>query len=189
MLYVTHDQAEAMALGGRIAVMNAGGIRQVGAPLELYHHPANLFVAGFLGSPPMNLFAGTVLRREDGWCFQAETRPGAGGHNALDFRVGGNLVPRLSGFEGKQVVLGIRPETIALGGASPGTSPGQTAEAMVERVEALGAETYIHLSCAGHRFIARASAVEPVRAGQKVPLVLDLGQAHVFDPMTGRALV
>jgi multiple sugar transport system ATP-binding protein len=184
MIYVTHDQVEAMTMGDRICVMKDGNIMQVAAPLELYNHPANLFVAGFIGSPPMNFFSGT-LRREGGHvAFVEDNKAGTPLTVALDE----SLARKASDHMDKPIIFGIRPEAIhdALTVASP--EPGRTAEVKVEVSEPMGSETLLYLDTGATSFIARVNPTDRFEAGQKVKVTLDLANAHLFDATSELAL-
>jgi ABC-type sugar transport system ATPase subunit len=154
MLYVTHDQVEAMTLGDRVAVLHEGRLQQVAAPRDLYEHPANAFVAGFIGSPPMNLFAARVVRD-------------ASGGSAI--AVGGALVA-LPGVlrEGASVTAGVRPESLAL--VAP-NAPGAIA-AQVEHVELLGHETLVHLRIGDLAWIARVPGMSPLARNDAVGVAI-----------------
>ena len=171
MIYVTHDQIEAMTMGDRIVVMEGGRIRQAGAPLEVYEHPADRFVAGFIGTPPMNFFEGRVERGADG---------------APAFRFGAALLPlpdawrdRLAPLSDGPATLGVRPEAVAP--AADGAA-GAAIDAEVDVVEPMGAETYVYAAAAGASFIARVPATTPVRAGSRARFLLDLSRASLFGP-------
>ena len=171
MIYVTHDQIEAMTMGDRIVVMEGGLIRQAGAPLEVYGHPANRFVAGFIGTPPMNFFEGRVER-------------GAGGAPA--FRFGAAILPlpdawrdRLAAVADGPATLGVRPEAVAP--AADGAA-GAAIDAEVDVVEPMGAETYVYAAAEGASFIARVPSGAPVRAGTRARFLLDLSRASLFGP-------
>ena len=184
MIYVTHDQVEAMTMGDRICVMRAGDIMQVAEPLELYNHPANLFVAGFIGSPAMNFFRGT-LRREGGHIsFVEHNTVGAPLTIALDEALAG----KSSGHIDRAIILGIRPEAIhdSLTVASP--DPGRTADVRVEVAEPMGSETLLYLDTGATSFVARVNPTDRFDAGQKVQVTFDLAHAHLFDPGTELAL-
>jgi len=178
MIYVTHDQVEAMTMGDRICVMKDGNIMQVAAPLELYNHPANLFVAGFIGSPPMNFFSGT-LRREGGHvAFVEDNKAGTPLTVALDE----SLARKASDHMDKPIIFGIRPEAIhdALTVASP--EPGRTAEVKVEVSEPMGSETLLYLDTGATSFIARVNPTDRFEAGpsERPPLRRDeRARAHV----------
>ncbi len=184
MIYVTHDQVEAMTMGDRICVMRDGNIMQVAEPLELYNHPDNLFVAGFIGSPPMNFFRGT-LRRDAGHVSFVEDNTGA---PPLTVALDEKLAARSSGHMDRPVVFGIRPEAIrdALTAASPEGGP--TADVRVEVSEPMGSETLLYLDTGATSFIARVSPTDRFDAGQKVQVSFDLTHAHLFDPATEQVL-
>jgi multiple sugar transport system ATP-binding protein len=189
MIYVTHDQVEAMTLGNRIAVMKDGVIQQVGDAMNIYHHPANMFVAGFIGSPPMNFFGGAIAQKDGGLFFVETGADGAAVADGLAARLPDNLAARMNDCVGRQIRFGLRPENITDQSNIPEATPGQTIEATVEIVEPRGAETYLHLSRGAQSFVARVHAAGSVRAGQKVPLVFEMGRAHFFDPASGQAIL
>ncbi|MEC5215254.1 multiple sugar transport system ATP-binding protein [Actimicrobium sp. GrIS 1.19] len=170
MLYVTHDQIEAMTLADRIVVLNAGRIEQVGKPLELYHRPDNLFVAGFLGSPRMNFFKGSVR---------------VGGHNNLTVGIGDatfDVDTTRTLAVGTEVTIGARPEHITLGD-NPGGVPVE-----VHAVEHLGDVSYIYVTVAGSDvpLVVRSAPDREWEIGQKTALTIAPGWLHVFDE-DGRA--
>ena len=171
MVYVTHDQTEAMTMGDRIVVMEGGRIRQAGAPLEVYARPADRFVAGFIGTPPMNFFEGRVER-------------GAGGAPA--FRFGTAALPLPAGWPALPdgpATLGVRPEAVA---PAPDGAAGALLDAEVDVVEPMGAETYVYAAAEGASFISRVPSGAPVRAGARARFLLDLSGASLFGP-DGRA--
>jgi multiple sugar transport system ATP-binding protein len=180
MIYVTHDQAEAMTMGDRICVMHEGRIQQVADPLTIYNEPANLFVAGFIGSPAMNLFPGTVTT--------AAGQPVFSGADAQAAPLRLHLPERLARTlpaGGSSVVLGIRPENLHVADAD---HPGRTASAQVSLVEPMGAETFLHLATGTTPFVARvAPSVRPA-LGEKIVVSFDLERAHLFDAATGAVL-
>jgi multiple sugar transport system ATP-binding protein len=179
LIYVTHDQVEAMTMGDRICVLKDGEIQQVAAPLELYDHPANLFTAGFIGSPAMNFIRGRLDRRDGGLHFLEQAE-----HAALSLALPGRLAGRAAQNGSGDVILGVRPENISAG-PTAGSAP---FSARVELVEPMGAETYLHLRTAGHALIARLPpGIAPARGGEIV-LHLDLAKAHLFDPKTQQAI-
>ncbi len=176
MIYVTHDQVEAMTLGTRICIMNGGRVMQVGSPLDVYHQPVNTFVAGFLGNPPMNLLPATVTDAPGG-CTLAigETR----------LEVPGTRMPAHS--PGADLTFGIRPENVRLGEA-PGAGFA-TLAGTVTQIEALGAETIITagLPNVAAPLTARVAGDGGPGVGDRVGFAVDLGAAHVFGP-DGRAV-
>jgi len=179
MIYVTHDQVEAMTMGDRIVVMKDGIIQQVAEPLELYDRPANQFVAGFIGSPPMNFFAGAIEQRAGGLWFTSD---------AVSLRLDEQMATRLASQIGKPVVFGIRPEDIsdALFFAQP--HPDHQVKAKVEVIEPMGSEIYLYLRAGRHSFVARVGASQKAEVNQELALVMSMKKAHFFDAGTGVAL-
>jgi multiple sugar transport system ATP-binding protein len=175
MVYVTHDQAEAMALADRVAVMKDGALQQTDAPMQVYLRPATLFVAGFIGSPPMNFFQGTLARDNGAVVF----RSGGVGNLAVALERG--MAERVQGRIGQPVTLGLRPEDI-------GEAGGGNVAAVVERVEAAGAEQYLYCSSHGMPLVMRAAGTRAPRNGQTMELRFDMGRSHLFDSATGAAL-
>ena len=172
-IYVTHDQVEAMTLGDRIVLMHEGKVQQVGAPLELYHRPANLFTAGFLGSPPMNQLEGRIVRSEGAWFQAAES--------GFRLRLGERGVPAAA--EGRTVILGLRPEAIE---AAPGGE--RDFEGQVEMLEPLGHEALVTVRSGGAVLTARWAGETGLALGQVIGLRVAPGGHHWFDAATGEAL-
>jgi multiple sugar transport system ATP-binding protein len=177
MVYVTHDQVEAMTMGTRIAVMNEGLLQQVGTPQKLYDEPVNRFVAGFIGSPSMNFVDVTV--------------EGSGDSARLN-GPGDWSVPtpaRLRGIAGeiagKKMVAGFRPEHLEIGETGPDAA---SFRARAEVVEYLGSEELLHVSAADQDVVAIVSSEHRVRPGDVLDLVLPLAKLHLFDAETGAAL-
>jgi multiple sugar transport system ATP-binding protein len=189
MIYVTHDQFEALTLGHRVAVMKDGVIQQVAAPMDLYQQPVNLFVAGFIGSPPMNFCEGTLLGKGDALVFQETISSEAAVSNRLTVLLGNASVPTLQGYVGKQVVFGIRPEHVVCQPCLSEPAPERSMEAVVEVVQSLGSEAYLHLAGRTHSFVARVPATDHFSVNQRVALAFDVRHAHLFDPTSGAAIV
>jgi multiple sugar transport system ATP-binding protein len=189
MIYVTHDQVEAMTMGERIAVMNRGVIQQVGEPMSVYNQPANLFVAGFIGSPQMNFFDALVVQKE-GALFVEEQGHGNGAIAGPRFsaRLEEELASRLREYVGKKVVFGIRPEKMR-NRAENMVSNGEYIEAVVEVVEPVGAETFLYLARGKQSLATRVSAGEHAKVKEKLALTFDLTKARFFDPATGKVIV
>jgi multiple sugar transport system ATP-binding protein len=175
MIYVTHDQAEAMALADRVAVMQDGALQQTAAPMELYRRPATRFVAGFMGSPPMNFFQGTLARSNGSVVFLG------GRDNQLAAAVEGGPAAALQERLGQPVTLGLRPEHIGEAGGGP-------VAAVVERVEAAGAENFVYCSSHGLPLVMRAPPARAPGRGDTLALRFDMAQARFFDPASGAAL-
>jgi multiple sugar transport system ATP-binding protein len=171
MIYVTHDQVEAMTLGDRVAVLDRGVLQQVAAPAELYDRPANAFVAGFIGNPPMNLLAVTVTG-------------GVAAVTGTQARVSidRSVLADATADRSSAVTLGVRPEAISL--AADGTL--EAVAATVEHVELLGHETLVHAtlgadSDAAPRVTARVSGIHRIAHGTAISLAIDVERAHLFD--------
>jgi multiple sugar transport system ATP-binding protein len=166
MIYVTHDQVEAMTLADRIVVLQGGRIEQVGTPMELYHHPANLFVAGFIGSPKMNILAGTV---ESAGADSATVRLAAG--TSIIVPVGA------SPAAGAKVSFGVRPEHLAIADAASASITG-TAQV----VERLGGETLVHVELAdGATLVVKTDGECLARVGDTVGVTAQGAHCHLFD--------
>jgi len=176
MIYVTHDQVEAMTMGDRICVMRDGLIMQVADPLTLYRQPQNLFVAGFIGSPPMNLLKGKVQRREGGLFFIESAEK-----NGLVFPLKGNLESLASKYIDKDVVFGIRPEhlsdEIKDGAAAPISST-------VEIAEPMGSESLVYLKAGSGNLIARIHGEHLFHLGEQVTVQLNMDKVNLFDAAT-----
>ena len=183
MIFVTHDQIEAMTLGDRIAVMNEGTILQIADPLTLYQQPAHTFVAGFIGSPPMNLFRGTLVER-GGALWLQEKSPGAAPLAALT----DEQRQRLANFAGKEIVLGLRPEDILDPIQNEAAPYGCEVVAMTESVETLGVETRVNLTTGATRFAVRMPADARPKPGEKLTLLFDMSRARFFSGADGKAI-
>ena len=190
ILYVTHDQIEAMTMGQRIAVMNRGMIQQVGPSMTLYNQPCNLFVAGFIGSPPMNFFKGGLIEKAGGLAFAERHADRISEAEYFTLPIGQNNVGRFSSYVGSSVVLGLRPEHIKATSGLPAklARPENSVVATVQLVERLGWETHLHLASGGHAFIARVPATGQIEASQSIMTEFDLSRAHFFDPKTELAI-
>ena len=169
-IYVTHDQVEAMTMADLVVVMNDGRIEQLGPPLELYDHPATVFVADFLGSPAMNLIRGRVTESEAG--------PAIDVGNGLTLP----LPPSLAVSSGTEVVYGLRPEHLRI------AEPGAGLPATVTLVEPAGFETHLHADLGSH--VVRVISTERLNVvpGDPIALTLDAARVHLFDPGTGTRL-
>jgi multiple sugar transport system ATP-binding protein len=182
MIYVTHDQVEAMTMGDRICVMKDGRIMQVAAPLELYNKPANLFVAGFIGSPPMNLFRGALHATAAGFEFTEQTAPG---NVPVIVPLPETLAAKARAHGSRPVVLGLRPENFRLE-HEPAGKP--VVHARVENAEPMGAETYLYLHTGVTAFIARVPPDGSHRPGAMVAVGFDPAGIRLFDGESENAL-
>ncbi|MFH2038901.1 MAG: sn-glycerol-3-phosphate ABC transporter ATP-binding protein UgpC [Chloroflexota bacterium] len=178
-IYVTHDQVEAMTMATRIAVINKGRIQQIDKPQMLYDYPANLFVAGFIGSPAMNFFPGR-LRRENGKIVV----------DTSDFIVP-LPVERMTLFEnyvGKDVVFGIRPENIHDANFTPPNIHGETVSIKVDVTELMGNEILLYLVSEKNSCVARVDPRSTYRPGQQAQVIFDMEKFHLFDGQTESAI-
>ena len=173
-VYVTHDQEEAMTLGDRVVVMKDGRVQQMGRPLEVYERPVNRFVAGFVGTPPMNFLPGRIVSENGHACFE-----GAG----LRLRL-----PRTrESLQGRELVLGFRPEHLS---ERPPAAENEPLRARVSVVEPLGDRQDVTLATPSDvPFVGRLDARAPLREGEEAVLYLDVSRAHLFEPGSGGAAV
>jgi multiple sugar transport system ATP-binding protein len=210
-IFVTHDQTEAMTMGDRVAVLKKGRLQQVDTPQALYDRPVNLFVAGFIGSPAMNMVEGTVHHANDRFVVRF-------GSSELVLDAG--LVdrhPDVKAFKGRRIVLGIRPESMEHERFAGGNAEGRRIRATIELRESLGSDALVHfrvdappvvtddtrelvrdredaehveevIDARTSAFVAKIDPKADVRIGDTIPLVVDTSALHLFDPDDGRAL-
>ncbi|MGB0413269.1 MAG: ABC transporter ATP-binding protein [Coraliomargarita sp.] len=181
MVYVTHDQVEAMTMGDRITVMKDGNIMQVADPLTLFQEPDNMFVASFIGSPPMNLIHGRI---EAGPLFIEDVAEGST-TQPIQIPLSGKVAEKAEKRIGQPTVFGIRPEHTS---EHPIDAASTSIRASVEIAEIMGEETYVHLGLASQTLIARVHTEHRFQAGQEVEIHLNLDKAKLFDPETEQAL-
>jgi multiple sugar transport system ATP-binding protein len=209
-IYVTHDQVEAMTMGDRVAVMRKGELQQVAEPQTLYDRPVNLFVGGFIGSPAMNMLEATILRANGGLAVDVGQQ-----RLALD---GGVLEthPALQRYEGKSVILGIRPEDLEEASLAPDVPANRRLRGVVELREALGSELMVHFRVEGTRaaltedvkelardadeaaelepteehalLVGRFQARAQVEQGAPIEVAVDVRSLHFFDPDTSQGI-
>ena len=184
MIYVTHDQVEAMTMGDRICVMKDGNILQVAEPLALYHHPENLFVASFIGSPPMNLLKGAVEADHGQIVFVEAGNPGT----PLRLTLGDALAKKAADHLGRALVLGIRPENVTDVLTAGDADPQRTAEVQIEVVEPMGAETYLYLDTGANPLVARVRATDRFDPNHRLKVSFEMEKAHLFDAATEQVL-
>ena len=178
IVYVTHDQVEAMTLGDRIVVLKDGYIEQVGGPIELFQNPVNTFVAGFIGNPPMNLIDGTITQKgeklsisfADGFRLPIPDKPGA----------------KLS--EGQKIVMGLRPEDIFLQEGSNAIPEDWKFDAEIIVTEPLGSETYMHVDVSGLKITAKCEGRRAVQPNEKIKLTFNLNHLHIFDAASTKSI-
>jgi multiple sugar transport system ATP-binding protein len=189
MIYVTHDQLEAVTIGDRMAVMNRGVLQQVGEPMTVYERPANLFVAGFIGSPQMNFFHTVVVQKENGLFLEEQnTANGEMPTTRFSFRLTEEVAPRLKACAGKKIILAIRPEKIRRTLEAAATN-GHSLEAIVEVVEPTGAERFVYFARGKQSLVVRMSRADHVKVNDRLALTFDLSEAQFFDPVTGKAML
>jgi multiple sugar transport system ATP-binding protein len=180
MIYVTHDQVEAMTMGDRICVMRDGNIMQVADPLTLYLRPQNMFVAGFIGSPPMNLLKGKVQRRDGGLYFVEN-----GEKDNLTFPLKGPLQTIASKYIDKEIVFGIRPENIT---NEPKDGSSTPVTMTVEIAEPMGSESLVYLKSGTGYLIARIHGEHLFHPNEQVTIQLNLEKVALFDPETEQVI-
>ena len=181
MIYVTHDQVEAMTMGDRIVVLDKGRVQQIDTPLNLYDHPANRFVAGFIGSPAMNFIEGRISTTAAGARFE-----GSAGSVSVPLEPG--RARTLAAQGDRAVTLGVRPEDVYVAsGPRPATATAESA-LRLEAVEPMGNEIFLHAKAADHELTARVAPQAIPEAGQPVTLAFDTAKVHFFDAETGAAI-
>jgi len=180
-IYVTHDQVEAMTMGDRIAVMKDGILQQCDTPMELYSHPANIFVAGFIGTPSMNFIPATLQKAASGYVVDAGS-----------FKIAAPKIQedKLASYADKPVTLGIRPADIFdknLKNPVEATE-GNTVKTQVDVVEPMGDISTVYLAVGKHQIVATLDSETKAQDGQPLDIVLDLDKTHLFDPETEKAI-
>jgi multiple sugar transport system ATP-binding protein len=179
MIYVTHDQIEAMTMGERIVVMKDGVIQQIDTPLNLYNSPKNEFVAGFIGNPAMNLMHGNFINNgellfDDGGC---------------SFELSQDLKKYFKSFKGQKITFGIRPEDIHILEKTLDIKNVCHVSLKVELVEPIGNESFIHITTGNNNLIARAHPQTQLEIGQMVDMVFDLSKVHFFNAESGDVIL
>ncbi|OGW79394.1 MAG: glycerol-3-phosphate ABC transporter ATP-binding protein [Omnitrophica bacterium RIFCSPLOWO2_12_FULL_44_17] len=180
MIYVTHDQIEALTLGDRIVVMKDGLIQQIDDPIRLYETPINKFVAGFIGSPPVNFLNGKLIKKNGVLYFV---------DNGIKLKVLQQHETLLAPYLNQDVLLGIRPEDVYDKLFAQDASDDFTITATVDLVEPMGSEIYLYFSVGRNNFIARVSNQDTATANQDLQLVFDMSKAHFFDAKTEKAIL
>jgi multiple sugar transport system ATP-binding protein len=207
-LYVTHDQTEAMTMGDRMAVMKAGLLQQLGTPSECYDTPVNVFVAQFVGSPPMNLVLGSIVDGPDGLAVQKGEALMKIPDSVLSAR------PALKSYAGKKVVVGVRSEDMEDANLARDPDPSRRLKGKVTLTEALGSEIVVHFTFPGERvetadtkliekeagaeihvgpelgvtWVASFAPRSRVRMGDEIEVAVDVERVHYFDPDTSQAI-
>jgi multiple sugar transport system ATP-binding protein len=181
IIYVTHDQVEAMTMASRIFIMHNGTLQQSGVPLEVYKQPANRFVAGFIGSPAMNFVAATLVADHGAYFVQTEH---------FKVRLPEAFSSRVAAHAGRPVAFGVRPEDMSEQDDALSETEGNTLATRVEVVETLGAETFVHLTCGSQTMVARVAVPDrPLTIGQEMMIRLNMDKIHLFDEATSQTIV
>jgi len=178
MIYVTHDQVEAMTMGDRIVVMKDGRIQQVAQPLEIYNQPANVFVGGFIGSPAMNFFEGVIVQTGNTISFREKSfeKGSAPFSIAVEEVKAQPLLP----YVGKDVIWGVRPEDFEIRTREGGSNENRSLRARIEVVEPMGAESYVYLNTGTHPFIVRSSSQVQLKPELLAEVQVNLQNTHFF---------
>ncbi len=177
MIYVTHDQVEAMTLADRVVVMCDGRVEQIGTPEMIYNEPASTFVAGFIGAPTMNLVPARIEARDDAMAIALDAK--------TSFAVPREMAAPLRSWLGREVTFGLRPEQLVWAGWDAGA---EALEVTVSVVEPLGADTLAYFEVARHEMVARVPPEAARNSGDRLRLRPDLRRMHLFDPATGKRI-
>lgn len=180
IIYVTHDQTEAMTMGDRIAVMKDGILQQVADPITVYDRPKNKFVAGFIGSPPMNFMKGRIIKKEGKMYFD---------EGKVAVKLVEDMHVKMSAYLGKEIIFGIRSEDIYDKLFVSEAPPENIVRANCEVYEPMGSEVYLYLNTGKHTFIARVGAHDKPKVNQDMDLVFDMSKVHFFDKDTEETIV
>ncbi|MDP2922827.1 MAG: sn-glycerol-3-phosphate ABC transporter ATP-binding protein UgpC [Candidatus Omnitrophota bacterium] len=180
MMYVTHDQTEAMTLGDRIAVMKDGNLLQLNSPLNVYNNPVNKFVAGFIGSPPMNFMKGKVIKKNNALYFN---------EGNFQIKILEGMYNKLNNYIDKEIIFGIRPENIYDKLFASNATPENTVRVVCDVVETMGSENYIYLSTGKHICVCVADASNIPAIGSMIEVVFDMKRVHFFNSSTEETIV
>jgi multiple sugar transport system ATP-binding protein len=180
MIYVTHDQTEAMTLGNRIVVMNNGEVLQTADPTTVYDNPVNKFVAGFIGSPPMNFLGGKIIKKDGKFYFD---------EGRMRLKLVDSMVPKVISYLDKEIIFGARSEDIYDKLFVSEAPPENIATVSCEVVEPMGSEVYLHLSTGRNRLIAKVGAHNKPQINQDMDIIFDMNKIHFFDKDTEKAII
>ncbi len=176
MIYVTHDQVEAMTLGWRIVVMDEGVIQQAAGPLEVYDRPSNRFVAGFIGTPPMNFIEGDIVAQNGSISFDT---------GSTMLRLPGWMKRSARDYVSRKVCFGIRPEDVTSPEPGENAPAGSTIPAKINVVELLGDESIVYFSIGSQELVAKILSHHRLHVNDELDMRLDMDKAHIFDADTG----
>jgi len=177
---VTHDQTEAMTMGDRIVVIKDGVIQQIADPINLYDNPVNRFVAGFIGSPPMNFVKGIIIKKDGKLYFN---------EGVFQVKLIDVMIPKLESYVNRELMFGIRPEDIYDKLFVSTAPPENTVTATCEVVEPMGSEAYLHLNTGKNTLIAKVGGHDRPQVNQDMELVFDMSKVHFFDKDTDHTIV
>jgi len=181
IIYVTHDQVEAMTMAEQIFIMNNGALQQSGMPLEVYRYPVNKFVAGFIGSPAMNFVDCRLIRENEDFFVDA---------GSFKLKAPQTFHPDIRHLEGKEIIFGIRPEDMYDSRFGNNETMKCSITAGVEVIEPLGAETHLYLVCGRHSLVAKMDTPQDqFKIDQKVEVLIDMKKTHIFDIKTSQTVV
>jgi multiple sugar transport system ATP-binding protein len=176
MIYVTHDQIEAMTMGDRIVVLQDGFIQQIDTPMNLYDSPSNKFVAGFIGSPAMNFINGRISNHNDLHFMSNDGK--------IKFPVSVSNISAIKNYVDKEITIGVRPENINLRPVTPSAEP-YSSIIMVDVVEPMGNESFVYFEINDEQMVSRQKIVEKISHGTEMRMILDLNKIHFFDSESG----
>ncbi|MEL7236566.1 MAG: TOBE domain-containing protein, partial [Chloroflexota bacterium] len=174
-VYVTHDQVEAMTMGTRIAVLNAGDLQQLASPYDLYHNPANVFVGGFIGSPSMNFFDASLVQTDSGIAVDT---------GIFQIPIPTDVANVAKDYLGKRIVFGIRPEDIHDREFQPANINPVGVEANIDVIEQMGNEMIVYFEEQGKTFIGRLDPRTIARVGSRMGVAINIDNVHLFDADT-----
>jgi len=180
IIYVTHDQVEAMTMGDRIAVMKDGILYQLADPIDVYDHPKNKFVASFIGSPPMNIMQGRIIKKEGKLYFD---------EGKIQVKLVEDMHKKMANYVGSEVFFGIRSEDIYDKLFVSEAPPENIVRVNCEVFEPMGSEVYLYLNTGTHTFIARVGAHDRPKVNQEMDVVFDMSKVHFFDKNTEETIV
>ena len=180
IIYVTHDQVEAMTMASRIFIMNDGRLQQSGAPLEVYKKPNNKFVAGFIGSPAMNFIEVKIIKEGEDYFIDAES---------FKVKIAQNMYAKIKDYIEKKVIFGVRPEDLYDKKYISKDDPDRMIKAKVDVIEPLGAEIFIYLTNGRHSLVGKMDSRTQVKVEENIEVVIDMEKTHIFDPDTLLAIV
>jgi len=180
IIYVTHDHTEAMTMASRIFILNESRLQQAGPPLDVYKEPANQFVAGFIGSPAMNFFPGTLLKKDSAYFIDTES---------FQVKLPSEFHQAISSYDGKKVTFGVRPEDFHDKQFYSEATKDNTIKAKIEVIEPLGDEVLFNLVSGNHQMVAKLDSRTRKKVGDEMEVALEMPKIHIFDPESEKTLV